>query len=171
MSNNRSVANLVTQALSAAAVVLSLVFVGLEVRESARQTELNTQSLQISTYQDLIAQLGLVQLAMFEDPSLRRRLQDNSRISWANLSADQRAEFGSLAFLLLRYGDLAFYQYEIGMLTEERLNTALGPLRGLLFSRPAFCTWWISERQDSFTASYQELINSKLMEIQDCGDG
>ena len=43
---------------SALAVVLSLVFVGLEVRGTSRQTALNTESLQVAAYQDLIAQIG-----------------------------------------------------------------------------------------------------------------
>ena len=55
---------------SAAAVVLSLVFVALEVRESSRQTELNTQSLQVSAYQDLIAQIADVNIVMLENPGL-----------------------------------------------------------------------------------------------------
>ena len=167
MKSDRSTASLVTQGLSAVVVVLSLAFVALEVRESARQTELNTQSLQVGTYQDLVAQLGIVQAVMLEDSSLRLRLQESYSSSWEELSADQRAEFQSLGYFLLRYGDLAYYQYEIGMLTEERLDTALGPLRGLLFCRPAFRTFW-EDAQSNYTEGYQSFVSGILSERERC---
>ena len=40
--------------ISAVAVVVSLVFVGFEIRNSTEQTEQNTRALQVSAYQDLI---------------------------------------------------------------------------------------------------------------------
>ncbi len=75
-----------TQIASAAVVVLSLVFVGLEVRESARQTEVNTQSLQVSAYQDLIAQIQLINLTLLENSELRIRLNENAESAWGDLS-------------------------------------------------------------------------------------
>jgi hypothetical protein len=156
-----------TQIASAAAVALSLVFVGLEVRESAQQTELNTQSLQVSTYQDLVAQLNGIQTLMLENPDLSRRVQEKYDYSWDDLSAAEQAEFRSLAFLLLRHGDLAFYQYELGMLTEDRLWSVFGSLRGILFCRPAFRAFWDSER-DSFTEGYQQFISDRYSEQYGC---
>ena len=65
---------------SAAAVVISLIFVGLEVRESARQTELNTQSLQLSAYQDLIGQIGTINVLNIQNP------KEGEPTSWEGLS-------------------------------------------------------------------------------------
>ncbi len=167
MNSNRATASLVTQGLSATAVVLSLIFVALEVRESARQTELNTQSLQVGTYQDLVAQVAVVQTVMLEDPGLRLRLREAYYSPWEELSPDQQAELSSIAFLLLRYGDLAFYQHEVGMLSDERLQTAFGALRGLLFCRRAFPAFWELQR-DNYTESYQQFI-SEILSEQQCG--
>lgn len=55
---------------SAAAVALTLVFVGLQLRETSRQTALNTASLQVSAYQDLNAQISHFNELLL-DPSWR----------------------------------------------------------------------------------------------------
>ncbi len=167
MSSDKLTANLLLQGLSATVVVLSLMFVGLEVRESSRPTELNTQSLQLSTYQDLIAQIADVNMAMLENPGLRLRLQQNYQSSWEELSLEEQSELTSIAFLFLRHGDLAFYQYEIGLLSEDRLESALGPIRGMLLCRPAFRTFWDAQR-DSFHEGYQQFISERLSALQGC---
>ena len=156
-----------TEIVSAAAVVISLVFVGLEVRESARQTELNTQSLQVSTYQDLATSIAGLNTVMLENPGMRQRLAENYPSSWAELSTDEQGELAALAFLLLRHGDLAFYQYQIGMLSEERLDSAIAPIRGQLFCRRAFRTFWDAQR-DNFTEDYQHFVSERLSEYERC---
>ena len=147
---------------SAVAVVISLIFVGLEVRESARQTALNTQSLQVSTYQDLIAQIGDVNALMLENPEIRQRIAEGAESSWDELSADEQSELRAFFFLLLRHGDLAFYQYQLGMLTEERLESALGILGGQICS-PRFHGFWYSQGSD-FVSGYLDLINGMIAE-------
>ncbi len=155
-----------TQIASAAVVVLSLVFVGLEVRESARQTEVNTQSLQVSAYQDLIAQIQLINLTLLENSELRIRLNENAESAWGDLSVDDAGEFTAFFYLLLRHGDLAFYQYELGMLTEERLLSALGPLGGRLCI-PLFGEFWESAREN-FSEGYRGLIDERFSARQSC---
>ena len=70
MADERRNWRLLTDVLSAVAVVLSLVFVGLEVRESARQTALNTQSLQVSAYQELMGRVADINVLNLERPTL-----------------------------------------------------------------------------------------------------
>jgi len=49
---------LIAEIVGAVAILLTLVILVIEVREGSRQTALNTQSLQLSAYQDLISQLN-----------------------------------------------------------------------------------------------------------------
>jgi hypothetical protein len=42
------------EAVGFLAIILSLVFVGLETRNSAKQTEINTQAMEIAAYQELM---------------------------------------------------------------------------------------------------------------------
>ena len=147
---------------SAVAVVLSLVFVGLEVLESARQTELNTQSLQVSTYQDLIAQITNLNAILLGDPDLNRRLAETRDLKLDDLSTDQFQEVAAYTFMLLRQGDLAYYQYELGMLAEERLESAFAVMDSQM-CRPRFQEFW-SLQSDNFASSYRDYLNGKISE-------
>ncbi len=151
---------------SAVAVVLSLVFVGLEVRESARQTALNTQSLQVSTYQDLIVQISNVNALLLENSETRQLIIETAESSWDELSADEQGELRAFFYLLLRHGDLAFYQYELGMLTEERMESALAPLYGQL-CKPAFRAFW-EAASDNFAEGYRHFIDERFSDLQSC---
>ena len=80
--------------ISAVAVVVSLIFVGLEVRESAKQTALNTQSLQVSTYQDLIAQINDLNKLTLQNPDVAKLETSLSR-SYEALSGVERRQYGA----------------------------------------------------------------------------
>ncbi len=142
MTQARGRYKMVAEIGSAMAVVLSLIFVGLEVRETAEQTALNTESLQVAAYQDLIAQISEFNRLLIEADvaALYTRLGD-SEGDWAELSTvDQRRGF-SLLFLLFRHADMAFYQFERGMLPEARFESALQPLLGNI-DRPLYRAFW-----------------------------
>jgi hypothetical protein len=143
---------------SAVAVILSLIFVGLEVRESARQTELNTQSLQVTAYQDVIAQISTINLLNIEHPEIAQHIQSVSSIS--ELPDGARGQIGNYYFLLTRHGDMAYYQYELGMLTEERLESALG-LLNFMMCDPRYREFWTGNRE-AFVAGYREFIEAKI---------
>ena len=148
---------------SAVAVVVSLIFVGLEVRESARQTELNTQSLQVSAYQDLISQISAINVLHVEHPEVGQLAASVSSLD--DLTAGDRAQVSNSYFLIARHGDMAFYQHELGMLTEERLESALGILNVVLCG-PTFREFW-SEARNAFVASYRDFIDAKIS-AQEC---
>ena len=56
----------IAEIASAVAVVISLVFVGLEIRNSAEQSNLNTQALQISAYQSLMESISVMNVVSLE---------------------------------------------------------------------------------------------------------
>ncbi len=150
--------------VSAVAVVLSLVFVGLEVRESAQQTELNTQSLQVSAYQDLIAQISAINARSMDHPEISLLVAAAS--SFEDLSETEGEQVWSLLMLIARHGDMAFYQYELGMLAEARLESALGVLNGAL-CYPLFSEFW-SGTSHNFIANYRDFIDAKLLAQENC---
>ena len=148
---------------SAVAVITSLVFVGLEVRETSRQTALNTESLQVTAYQHLIGQIGEFN-QMMVDPDLAalyERLQDPEG-EWSDFSVVDRRRAMSILFYLLRHADMAFYQFERGMLPEARMNSA-----AVLFldgvSLPLYSTFWEDVR-DNFVPSFREFVDHRVAE-------
>jgi hypothetical protein len=122
---------LVAEICAAVAVVLSLVFVGLQVRESALQTELNTAAVEVSAYQDLMAQIADFNRLAFENDEAAR-VQAMTDTPIGSMSPVEHRRYQAMAFLLFRHGDMAWLQRERGMLSDERFQSATAPLRAFL---------------------------------------
>jgi hypothetical protein len=163
VTDKTSIRLLLTQISSAIVVVVSLVFVGLEVRESSRQTALNTQSLQVGAYQDLMAQIMALNMLGMESPGASAPLSESSL---ANLSPPEREREINRNLFIFRYGDLAYYQYELGMLSEERLESALGILRSGICS-PLLRESWLMFREN-FVPSYRDFMDERIAARADC---
>jgi hypothetical protein len=109
--------------VSAVAVVISLVFVGMEIRNSTEQTEQNTRALQVSAYQDLINRIVDMNAIDIEDgTSIESLLGIELR------NAEQNQKLSSRIWINLRHGDTAYFQYESGSISEERMLSAMAPL-------------------------------------------
>ena len=117
--------------IASIAVVVSLIFVGLQIRQSAAETALNTRAAEASSYQNLQAQLGVATSLQIENPDLRRviaRLSGGDQLDGPG-DEDDLHIYLSFCRLLIRLADLAYSQYEAGLITEERLVSILAPLR------------------------------------------
>ena len=88
----------VAEAIGFLAIIASLVFVGIETRNSTKQSELNTQALEIAAYQALMSNIDNVNALSLESPAAAATM---ARI-WD--------------------GDLAYFMYERGAIDEERLR-------------------------------------------------
>lgn len=151
----------VAETISAAAVVLTLVFVGLEVREATRQTALNTQSIQVAAYQDLISQITQFNQLLL-DPEVAavfERMMD-PEATWAEFSVVERRQARALLYILIRHADMAFYQFERGMLPEERLVSALRPLLSDI-DKPIYRAFWEEVRVNQVPA-FREYVDGEI---------
>lgn len=117
--------------VAAGAVVLSLLFVGFQIRQSAAETALNTRVAEAAAYQDLQAQLALVTTVQIENPDLRRVMSRVSNGETLEAAGDEDDRHLYLAFsrLIIRLGDLAFYQRQTELIDDARLASMLSPLR------------------------------------------
>lgn len=151
----------VAEIVGAAAIVVSLVFVGLEIRNGTDATALNTRALQMNAYQTLVGQINDVARETMEHPEvtlLRPELPEN-------LSPEQWQQVNNDFIILIRHGDLAFYQFQLGMLTEERLHSVIGPLR-YTWCMPMFRRAWAGFRENA-DSGYREFLDSRIAE--NCG--
>ncbi len=152
---------LFAQIASAAAVAISLVFVGLEVKETAEQTALNTVSLQVTAYQALISQIDEWNRTVLDPEIAELALSlDDPNGDWSQLSDVDQSRARSLLYLLIRHADMAFYQYERGMLPEERLESALVPFL-FTISSPMGRAHWESAKAN-FVPAFRAYVDMQL---------
>ena len=114
---------LVAEIISALAVVAGLIFVGLEIRQGTEQSALNTRALETAAYQDLITQILEINNSYNIDPTL-----DGIISRGVNGELTDQVELGlytGYAITVTRHADMACFQYQQGILSEERLASAM----------------------------------------------
>ena len=156
---------LIGEISGAVAVVVSLVFVGYQLKQSNEQATLNTRALEQAAYQQLIEGISDFNVLTIENTNLRiaRKKLDAGE----QLDSDEKDVINAFLYLAYRNGDLAYLQYEKGFIDEERLRSGLGLLVNLL-ALPSVQAHW-NQARSGFTESYQTFIN-KLIEEADQGD-
>ena len=114
---------LVAEIVGGLAVVLSLIFVGLEIRQSSEETALNTRAVETGAYQDLIGQIMAINFNTQNNAQLRElinRMIDGGEF----LTEEERDLYNSHVTNIMRHADLAYFQYERGIIDKERLQSA-----------------------------------------------
>lgn len=163
MSQVGSRYRMIAEVASATAVALTLVFVGLQLREASRQTALNTTSLQVAAYQDLNAQISHFNELLL-DPAIAQifeRMTDPTW-DWSKFDPVQRRQARSLLYMRIRHADMAFYEFERGMLSEDRLRSALRPLLSDI-DKPIFRNFW-EEVGPLQIPAFREYLNRRIVE-------
>ena len=151
------------------AIVASLIFVGLETRNSANQAELTRQALEISAYQELINSISEQSAFFVENPDVRSALAKAETTLLSELTREERSLVGIFLFMRFRHGDMAYFQYERGVINDDRLRTALNPIRAML--RHRYVQNWWSARRDGFVEPYSDYINSMIDEVKSSDPG
>ena len=146
----------VAEAIGFTAVIASLVFVGIETRNSTKQSELTTQALQISAYQALMSNIDDLNMLLLENPSMAQAMGS----IWDDGDEGDSESFRSnrVMYILFRHGDLAYFMYERGAIDKERLESALGPVP--VWSRAGREFW--DQSKDAFSQNYRNYIDELI---------
>ena len=146
----------IAEAIGFTAVIASLVFVGIETRNSTKQSELTTQALEISAYQALMSNIDDLNMLLVENPSMSPVMDK----IWGESDGVDLDEFRSnrVLYILFRHGDLAYFMYERGAIDAARLESALGPVP---IRTEAARKFW-QQRKNSFSENYRNHIDSLI---------
>jgi hypothetical protein len=141
------------------AIIASLVFVGIETRNSTRQSALTTQALEITAYQELmtnIEELNILSLQSDPTAAVMRRLWE---------PGEDLEEFRQerALYLLFRHGDMAYFLYERGAINEERLRSAIAPIN---ISNELIRGFW-DARKSNFAIGYQKYMDDLLLAVEE----
>ena len=137
-----------------AAIIASLIFVGIETQNSTKQATLTTQALEMTAYQDLIDNILDMNMAITQDPefaALMYKVWNNSE----QLTDLEEFRFGRAAYQRLRHGDMAYFQYERGAIDEDRLRSVLKVMN---LSNPRMKEFW-TRNQGNFVPAYRTYVN------------
>jgi hypothetical protein len=97
----------VLKGISIAAIIASLVFVGIETRNSTKQAVLTTQALEISAYQDLIDNIAEMNALILQDPEVAAFMFKIFSTA-EELTEVEKFRFDRAAYQRPRHGDMAF---------------------------------------------------------------
>lgn len=142
---------LIAEIVGGIAIVVSLIFVGYEVRQ-------NTQATQIAAYQQLINGISEFNIQTLENPDLRA--VRNKLVSGANikeLNPDEQQIINAFLYLAYRNGDMAYMQYRGGLIDEERLISGMGLLVDFL-ELPTVQSHW-NQAKSGFVEEYSDYID------------
>lgn len=118
--------------VGALGVIASLIFVGAQIRQSAKATK-------ASAYQELVSQIIAANLVHIENPDLIRII-DRS-IAGEKLSAVEHVQYLALIMSALRLAQSAYYQSRLGLLDDENLESVVYHLLRHLLTDTGRSVW------------------------------
>lgn len=143
--------------ISAGAVLVGLIFVGLELRQ-------NTAAVEIASYQELTNNIISANLMLVDNPELLG-LQLRAISDADSLSEVERRQIAIWVISRLRHADLAYFQFERGMIDKERLESVMAPLSATFRSQLAKDIWKVIK--PNFVESFRSYMDEYISEIPD----
>lgn len=139
------------QILANVGVVAGIVILAIEIQQ-------NTRSLEVGAYQELIGQIGDFIEMQSREPEVA--LMARATTSLPDLASEEGVKVGAYVYTVARLGDLAYYQYERGLLSTERLESVVGPLNDRV-CLPFFRQLW-AQTSHNFVEGYRGYIDAKI---------
>lgn len=145
------------------AVVVSLVYVAYQIRQSSRQIELNSRHVRAAMYH-------ATNDSFFRWFSLLAQDQEVADL-WLRgfrgetLSPDERVRYHALVSMLFFAYEGNFEQLKLGTIQRDTLRIA-GPDIARLLGRPAVKSWWERQAPTSLTPEFREAIAVLVAEHQ-----
>ena len=147
--------------IGAITVVATLFYLAVQVRHGNEQTALNTRAQNLAAYQQLCERISEFNLITIQNPELRAVRKQVE--AGEELSSDEASILSAFLFLVYRNGDLAYLQYEQGIIDESRLRSGLG-LLSIYLHFPFVQAHW-KRAQEGFVDSYRDYIDQLITQI------
>ena len=134
-------------------VIIGIVVLVVEINQ-------NTRVAEVEAYQTLIGQVMDINNQSINNPDLRALLAKQLSGNEPN-SGDERVLATIFLANNIRHGDMAYYQYERGLIDKERLDSILGVMyNNITMSKHAMSVW--DSLSPNFTPEYIAYVNDRL---------
>lgn len=149
----------VGEIVGAIAVVVTLFYLSIQLRQNTAQVKQSGLATEIASYQDLIGRINDLNAMRIANPDITELIQRGQTDPDA-LSDNERVRYGTWVLSLLRHGDMAYFLYERGAIDRERAVATLGPLLPALETEGFQRVWERVKSGGAFTPGYIEFLDS-----------
>jgi len=152
---------LIAEIISGIAIVISLVFVGIQIQQGTEETAINTSAIRTSAYQDLTGQMLDIYSGITTSPQLAE-LFYKAHCGQA-LSPVEEVQMRTYGIQTIRHGDMAYQMYEQGLINQDQLGNANAILLANLTQTQYFHGIWNGLRvtaNPAFVAYIDEMVES-----------
>ena len=153
---------LISEIIGGIAVVVSLVFLILEIKHNTRESKLNTQAIEISVYNDLISNIMSINENIIEEGDFAEIVVKAN--SGEELSETEALRYGSQLMNLLRHGDVAYFQYKKDAIDADRLLSIIAIIRGKFKTNYAKEIWIGVKDGEAFDREYLNYLDNYFKE-------
>ena len=141
------------------AVVLSLVYVGFQVRQNSRQIDQNSRQLEASMYHASGEGFNRWWTLIVRDEAVA--ILWKRGLAGEALSPTDSLRFNSMAMMLFTTLENNFHQLQLGSHRRNTLEISKSSW-GRLLTSPGGSAWWEREARRSFTPEFIEAIESLI---------
>ena len=136
------------------AVIVSLIYVGIQIRR-------NTRSTRAQTFQSAHESLASVALEIAKNPELAL-LAKRGLTAFDQLNDDDQFQFSYLVIGVMRHFENYFYQHERGMLEDELWEGQRESILSYFHSKGVQCVW--KDRRLTYSPAFRQWLESSLAE-------
>ena len=159
---------LAAEIIGGIAIVISLIFVGYQVRQSTKEAALNRRAVEMATYQSLMESINDLSDPLIHDAefvAVWEKVKNNEALS--DIEGTRARNYCSVTF---RHGDMAFYHYRRGGIDEESLNSVLEIVVGRINQFSYLREMWDNVKGRRFSKGYIDFVDARLFEVEQPGD-
>lgn len=148
--------NTAAQTVGVLAVLASLIFVGVQIRQ-------NTLALKANSHHAVTDSFNAINVVLMSDQNAARVW----RLGLAgldNLDEDERMSFAYMALGYMRIFETLHYQFSTGVLEPKLFEAELGTLKWA-FTLPGIRAWW-ADNPISLSTEFRAFIDGLIREAQ-----
>jgi hypothetical protein len=147
----------IAQALAAVATVLSLLFVGVQIRH-------NTRALKATSHHAITDSFNALNALLAADQNTAR-IWRRGIAGLDSLNEDEAISFSYFALANMRIFETLYYQYKTGTMEEQLYQAELNTLKWA-FAHPGLQAWW-NANPISFSTEYRAFVDSLIREAKE----
>ena len=156
----------IAEIVGATAVVASLVYLAVQIRQNSKQVEEQVRALQLQAYDVAGADFSALRLSISSSPQISS-VWRHAKDSYLKLGPDEQAQANELLTeLMWAYQNILsrMRRMEEGATDEELWKLAEINI-GYWMSNRGFREWWRTERKTPYTEEFETLVDDVCSEI------